>query len=651
MTLRNIALKNIKGNLEKFVMYYFSNALVVMVFFIFANFLMNPQVKNIKVMGQMGAITTEAMYLCEIVILVFSLVFTNYSISSFLKSREKEFGLLTMFGLTRSQIRSYIMFENLAVAILSIVTGLFCGIIFSKLFFMAVSAILILDAELTLTVSFKAIILTAVCFLILFQGICFISSHKIKNNNIIELLKGAKIAKPVPKFSVKKAIAAIMLIAFGYIMALLSGQAIIITMLPILVVTVAGTYMFYSQFSVYFTNKLQSNKKVFYKGTNMITLSQIIYKLKDNSRILFAVSILSAVTLTASASVYSFQKVVQKNIVVNFPQDISFIEDGIDSHQIISTESIDRILKSYGNEIQGKTKAILLKGTNEGIDKAERQKGLNNKKDFYIISNSDYNSLANSEKISKLNLKAGEAVIHSYNFTGGDGKKIFSDIKELNLNIEGQSVTYRLSDEISGGIINAEQNYANTVVISDYDFIKLKDKVKNDKLKIYYGYNLKDSMKAEKAVTEIKSQIPKEMKSRFNERVTDFTEVMKSMSLFFFIGTFISILFFIATGSILYFKLFNEVQKDKQEYIALKKMGMSFREIKKVINIQCAIMFFLPFAVAFLHTCFAIKALSNILRSNLSVYLMLIVCIYLLFQTIYYLFAKAMYIRQISRWN
>ncbi|WP_164880482.1 ABC transporter permease [Clostridium manihotivorum] len=224
-------------------------------------------------------------------------------------------------------------------------------------------------------------------------------------------------------------------------------------------------------------------------------------------------------------------------------------------------------------------------------------------------------------------------------------------MKELKLNIEGKSVTYTLRDEISGGIINADQNYANTVVISDEDFSKVKSWTKADKLKVYYGYNLKDSMKAEKAVTEMKDQIPKEMKSRFNERVTDFTEVMKSMSLFFFIGTFISILFFIATGSILYFKLFNEVQKDKQEFIALKKMGMSFGEIKKVVNIQCAIMFFIPFAVAFLHTCFAIKALSNILRSNLSIYLMLIVCIYLLFQIIYYLFAKAMYIRQISRWN
>lgn len=652
MTLRSIAFKNIKGNLNKFVMYYLSNALVVMVFFIFANFILNPNVKNVKTMGQMGGLTSQAMFLCEIVILIFTVVFTNYSITSFLKSREKEFGLLSMFGLTKGQIRGYVMFENLIVSGFSIATGLLLGIMFSKLFFMAVSAILALDAELPLLISAKAVVLTILCFLVLFQGICFMAGYKIKNNNIIELLRGERVAKPVPEFSKFKAVLSMVLIGIGYTLAIISKQAIIFTMFPILIITVAGTYLLYSQFSVYFTNKLKNNKRAFYNGINMITLSQIIFKLRDNARILFAVSILSAVTLTASASVYSIQKTLYEGAVLNYPQDISFVEEGVNSHKVIAPEKVEEILRAGGDEIAYKNKIVLIRGINEDFSKNEASKysRFANREDFYIMSNSDYNLLAKQQKKSGLNLKEGEVVVHSYNFMGGKAIKMFSDSENLRLNIDGKIASFKLKEEISGGIINSDKNRTNTAVVSDKDFNSLKGRIKEEKLQIYYGYNIKDWIKSEESVKNIKAQVSKDMRSGFEDRVIGFSQLMKGMSLFFFIGTFIAILFFIATGSILYFKMFNEIQKDRQEFIALKKMGMSIDEVKKIVSIQCFIMFFLPFAVAFTHTSFAIKALSNLLGASLSLYLMIIVGIYLLLQIIYYGFAKSMYVRQISSW-
>jgi putative ABC transport system permease protein len=649
MTLRNIAFKNIKGNLNKFVMYYLSNALVVMVFFIFANFLFNPQINNVKAMGQMGAITAQAMYLCEIVILVFTVVFTNYSITSFLKSREKEFGLLSMFGLTKGQIRSYVMFENLIVSVFSIATGLIFGMLFSKLFFMAVTVILILDFELPLIISVKAMVLTAICFLVLFQGISFIASYKIKNNNIIELLKGERIAKPTPVFSSKKAILSVVLIGCGYIIAVISDQAIIFTMFPIVIITVIGTSLLYSQFSVYITSKIQNNKKFFYNGINMITLSQIVFKLKDNARILFAVSILSAVTLTASASVYSFQKTLLAGAMLNYPQDISFIEKGLNSHEIIKPERVEEILKAGGDEIQYKNKIMIIKATNEDLSPNEAAKfnRLANTKDFYIMSNTDFNVLAKQQRKSAINVGEGEAVVYSYNFVGGKGKAMFLDKGNLKLMVEGESTSWRLKDEVSGGIINSDEKSTNTLVISDKDYNSLKSRLTEENLNVYYSYNIKNWMKAADSVERIIDEVPKEAKVRLRERVVDISALMAGMSLFFFIGTFIAILFFIATGSILYFKMFNEIQKDRQEFIALKKMGMSMEEVKKIVSIQCFIMFFLPFAVSFSHTSFAIKALANLLNTSLSGYLMLIVGIYLILQIVYYSFAKSMYIRQI----
>lgn len=173
---------------------------------------------------------------------------------------------------------------------------------------MAISVILDLNTEIPFSISSKAVKITILSFLILLNLISFITSFKIKNNNIAELLKGERIPKTTPKFSKIKSILGIVLIISGYIVGIFSGTAIITTMIPILIVVIIGTKLLFSQFSVFFTNKLQNNKGVYYKGINLITLSQIIYKLKDNAKVLFITSILSGITLASAISVYSLQK-------------------------------------------------------------------------------------------------------------------------------------------------------------------------------------------------------------------------------------------------------------------------------------------------------------------------------------------------------
>lgn len=657
MTLRDIAYKNIKGNFNKYVMYYLSNTLVVMVFFIFANFITNPSMSKLGSLGMKGALTKEAMVMCEIVILVFTFFFTNYSISNFLKTREKEFGLLSMFGLTKTQIRNYIMYENIIVTIISIATGLLLGMVFSKLFFMAITVIMVLNVDMPFVISIKAILITFFSFLLLFQGICFFGSLRIKNNNIAELLRGARVPKPMPKFSPVKTALALIFIGIGYGLAAFSGVMIILTMFPILFFTVLGTYFLYSQFSIYFTNRLKKNKRVFYNGTNIISLSQMIYKLSDNAKVLFIVSVLGAVTLTASASVYSTQQSLKAKIEENYPQDISYVDYGMDDQN----KSLDNIIKDtlnkHGYEISHENEVKLIKAKNilKSSDKEKINVGKSffygNTRDFYLVSNSDYNILTKKISREPIVLAEGEVLVHSYshNAYGIRGeRKLFNEYEYLNISIGDKDVKYKLINELNGGIINFDNKETNMAVISDKDFNELYKSVKDGNKVIYHGYNIKNWQKSTEAVKEIIALISENQRQLFTERVMDFSEMMQTMTFFLFIGTFIAILFFIATGSIIYFKMFNEIQKDRQEFISLKKIGMANYEMNQVINIQTLIIFFLPYVVTFTHSAFAITALSNLLTDDLTVYFLTIAGVYFLFQTIYYIFAKTMYMRQIK---
>lgn len=659
MTLRDIAYKNIKGNFNRYVMYYLSNTLVVMVFFIFANFIFNPVVANVKTLGMKGVLTANTMIVCEVLILVFTFLFTYYSISNFLKSREKEFGLLSMFGLTKQEIRSYVNYENLFVSFISIITGLLLGTLFSKLFFMAITVIMALDVEVSFLISAKAVALTAASFIVLFHGISFVAALRIKNNNIAELLRGARVAQTAPKFSVPKTIMAVLFIIIGYAMAVLSGVMIIITMFPVLFFTVTGTYFLFSQFSVFITAKMKKNNRVFYNGTNMITLSQIIYKLKDNAKVLFIVAILGAITLTASASVYSIQQSIKWKVQLSNPNDISFMEIGAGMNDMSVLEKTEAIIKKYGHELSRKNQVVLLKAKNPDkpvnydVKKAKKPYRNSNTEDFYIMSNSDYNNLADQLKKDKVTLSEGEVYVNSYDIIimGDKDEKLFIDNETLTLIIDDKPNKLELTGEMIGGVINVDANETNVAIVNDADFQRFKAGTPKEEQIMYYGYNIKDWERSTNAIREIASIVPQNENILFSEKITDFIEIIQTMSLFLFIGTFVSILFFIATGSIIYFKMFNEIQKDRKEFISLKKMGMTDGEMREIVSAQSFIIFFLPFIVTFSHSSFAIIALSNLLSNNITVYFLTVAAIYLVFQSFYYIFAKTMYTRQIRNFE
>ncbi len=644
MKLSDIAYKNVTGSLYKYIMYYLSNALAVTIFFIFANFIFNPSIAEVKNAGSPGLITAQALVMCEFVIVIFSVLFINYSITNFLKSREKEFGLLTLLGMSQSQVRAYIIYENLIVTAASIGTGLFFGIIFSKLFFMAVAVVLDVEGGIPFGLSTKAALLTVGCFAALFQGINLFCVFKMKSRNIVELLKGARIPRPAPRFSVVKSVLAILFLTTGYLLALLTYKSIIATMLPIVISTVLGTYFLFTQFSVLFTRLLQGNRTLFYRGTNMVTLSQMIYKLKDNARVLFIIAISGAVTLTAAGSVYSLQGWLKSSWMLHIPQDISLTVRAEYATDVPDIHKIEEAIERRNAAIQYKSKISLLQAIN-----AEHSSSISesyNDRDLLIMSNSDHNRRAKELQLKPVNLKEEEALVYTYQ--AYDVKKnVFLDREFLNVKVGSAVNRYKLTEERRVGLINPNQQTLNVLVLQDSQFNKLYEQATESEKWVYYGYNLKRWEDAASVTRELKGTVASGKNQLFFERITQFTPIMTLMNLLLFIGVFIAILFFISTGSIIYFKMFTEIQRDKAEFTSLRKIGMTDGEMARIINTQTAVIFFLPFVVAVVHAAFAVGALEKLLQADLKVYALTVVGIYFACQLIYFVFAKSMYTRQI----
>ena len=115
-----------------------------------------------------------------------------------------------------------------------------------------------------------------------------------------------------------------------------------------------------------------------------------------------------------------------------------------------------------------------------------------------------------------------------------------------------------------------------------------------------------------------------------------------------FVGLFIGIVFFVSSGSFLYFRLYSDVDEDKQKFKSIAKMGLTTEELKKVISRQTMILFFAPIIVALLHGAVALTALSHLFEYNLVEEAVWVLGGFFIIQIIYFLFVRFFYTKQIK---
>ncbi|MEY8416989.1 ABC transporter permease [Tissierella praeacuta] len=651
MKISNMAFSNVKGNLYRYIMYYLSNSFAVTAFFIFSNFVFHPSLKIKNIGGSsvslMGVV--NSMIACQVIIVIFSILFVSYSTSIFLKSRGKEFGLLSLYGMTNKQIKKYVFIENTIISAFSIVTGILSGVVFSKLFLMAMEAFM--DINLPFNISFKSLGLTILVFFVLFETVSILMLFKIRNKEIIQQIKSSKIPKEIPQFSKIKSILGVGLLVLGYGIAwIVKGAFVPLAMLPVIFIVIIGTYFTFTQFSIAIANRILKSKDIIYKKTNLISYSQMIFKLQDTAKVLFAAAILGAITFTATETIYSFFTEIASISGIDTPEDIAIIRKGETIDDIHSIDRIKEILEKHDLKTKG-----IYTVKNIWVKNEANKDNSHIKEEILIMSNTDYNKLAVSQNKEKIIVKENEAVYNfPYEVFGYNGKpekikRYPLEIAKLSLN--GEVREYKVNDEIHHSLMAlGKLGYFDAFILNDKDYNHLLRRAKGDNIVIYNGIKLDNWKSSFDASVEIRDMLGDKYQGSYYAKSIPYKGIRNNFGLTLFIGFFIAFLFFIASGSIIYFKLFNEVKQDKVEYDILRKIGATENEINKIITKQIGIIFFLPFVVSTTHSLFALKSLSNLLEKNLFTNGLIVAFGYLVFQMIYFIIIRIMYIRKV-RYN
>ena len=110
---------------------------------------------------------------------------------------------------------------------------------------------------------------------------------------------------------------------------------------------------------------------------------------------------------------------------------------------------------------------------------------------------------------------------------------------------------------------------------------------------------------------------------------------------FLFLGLFLGLLFLLATVLIIYYKQISEGYEDQRRYQIMQQVGMSRREVRRSINAQVLLVFFLPLTVAALHIAMAFPMIRKLLElfslTNVPLFIACILGTLLAFCVIYVL--------------
>ncbi|QWH62813.1 ABC transporter permease [Bacillus mycoides] len=639
MNFRQLALNNVKGNWRNYKAFLISSCLSIVVFFMYASFIYHPDVVSGNI--SMREMISKGLESMNYIVVIFSALFILYANSTFLRARKKEFGLLTLIGGTKSQLGRMIILEQLMLGSIAIVVGIGLGMLCSKLFFQALSVILKIDKTLPLVWNSKAILITAGVYFILFLILSLFSVWTVGRLQIIDLLREARKQKVEPFAFTSLCVVGIGCIIVAYVLSFqVTFMNFIILFLPIVGLTIGGTYLLFTQGSTVVLKALQKRKRSFYTYPNMFVLSNLIYKMKDNARFLFVISIITAVVSSAVGTLYVFFEDMSYKAVTSTPHAISYEEKGIHTHNVIKEGKTKELIKKHGFEEAREVTYVKLPGTQKiTMFNSEHEVPM------AIVSEKEYNAEARKQK--------REQVRGVHNAPGSATMVIMDMAKDMmkvdlakpyEFKINGQTQSVQLNEPTPFSVFN-DSEY---LIVNDQDFEKYAKLVPDEEKTKYYGYYIEDWKSTEDLVLDLKKEVAPDKQEELNNSVLAYKNIRESGAITMFIGFFVAVLFFFFACSMTYFKWFNDKEQDRIQFKSLKRIGMTDKEIRKIAIRQMGVIFFIPILIGTIHSGFALHTLGKMLYIDLWKSGAIVIGAYILASAIYFMIAQRGYLKHVK---
>lgn len=654
-----LAAGNIRKNARTYIPY-----ILTCIFTIAMYYIMSSLTKNEGILEVYGGGTVQlTLSLGCWVIGIFSFIFLFYTNSFLIKNRKKEFGLFNILGMEKKHIAKVIFYESLYVFVISMFLGFAAGILLDKLMYLLISRLINAEISLGFYISTPAMLSSAVLFGIIFLLIFLNSVRLISLSKPIELLSGGSVGEKEPKAKWLIAILGLIFLGSGYYIAVTVTNpvdALSLFFIAVILVII-GTYLLFTAGSIALLKILKRNKKYYYQTKHFISVSGMIYRMKQNAVGLANICILSTMVLVMVSSTASLMVGLEDVIKERYPFQLSFewygageedfseltstVNKAAEDENVVIERQMNYTSLEFVGVYQGGDEIIVSDGKNASM--------INDLCFLNIITEDDYLRMSGEDA----GLEDGQVLVWTdrlaYNqdhlILFGERYNIIKKVDKAFYNgslapvsvypFMGIIVKDRaVLEKLYQGQLNAYGDHASSIV--SYCLVDIKGD--DDAQTGFYE-------KAKQAIREAEANM--NMPLSTSCRVLAKQSVTELYGSLFFLGIFLGLLFTMAAVLIIYYKQISEGFDDKKRFEIMQKVGLGESEIKKSIHSQILTVFFLPLIMAGIHVGFAFPIIRKILTSfalnNILLYAATTAVTFLVFTliyaAIYSLTAKAYY--------
>ena len=614
-----LAISNLIKNRKLYYPFALSVILAVTISYLFYSLAFNPKIVDLR-----GASAIQfTLQLGLVVVTLASAIIVLYANSFVMKNRSKELGVYGMLGLEKRHLIGMTFKELLIFGLVTVTAGIGIGALFDNLIFALLLKLAKMKVELVATFQWSVVLSILLVFGFIFLVIVFLNAVRIIRMDALQLSREKAKGEKKGRFLVLQTLVGLITLGGGYYLAqsVKDPVSAVLTFFIAVMLVIFATYLLFNAGITVFLQLLKKNKRYYYKPNNLISVSNLIFRMKKNAVGLATIAILSTmvlVTMSAATSIYNGSENMKK---LMYPHDFDV------KGQHVEVEDLDKLLTQYASEknltISNKdvlNYASFGLSSQEGTKLTTFEKGQNNvmpKTVFLVFDQKDYEKMTGQ----KLNLTGNEVGLWARN-DQLKGQKAFS----LN------NQDYTIKEAIQQDFVMNHVSNQYVLLVSDYNYLVvpnlqnfLEQYQDSAVYTQFYGgmdvtasqeEQLKLSDDFDAYVNNFSHNLKSEDAMVYNG--TTKTDAIAEMNALFggilFIGIFLSIIFMVGTVLVIYYKQISEGYEDRERFVILQKVGLDQKQIKQTINKQVLTVFFLPVIFAFLHLAFAYHMLSLILK-------------------------------------
>lgn len=555
-----------------------------------------------------------------VVLTIFSLIMEIYSFNFLMQQRTREFGLYNMLGMNKKKVALVASIELFFIFLLVIVLGSALAGVFANVLYL-IFVNLTNYSDLHFSISPLAFAMTAFLFAGIFFILELLAIRTIGKTSPLILFRASEKGEKEPRGNLLLAALGVISLGAGYYLSLSSkaaGLAVIYRFFIAVLFVIAGTYLFYISFMTWYLKARRKNKGYFYTPEHFITTSQMIFRMKQHATGLANITLLAVmafVTIATTTSLYTGMASMSsglypKETSITYPVadrsqgEMAFQQSVLSHFPEKAEDSLTYLTYQAGLVYDGGKEIVISPETIANPDFSKMAF-------TYFITQDDFRKLGNdlpdlaanqvafmrpSEKPSLEKVTLGDS---SFENVANLDKAIFPDITNtLNAAVMVVSDDNVLESIRSYYEANNPQGYQVSL-----DYRVFTDMTNEELAKV--GEQAGDAYNISDANGEFIGYVMQ--KTDFNNMIMGFTGG------FLFTGFLLGISFLLGAALIIYYKQYSEGHEDKKSYKILQEVGMSQQAVKKTINSQTLLVFFMPLAMATLHFVVALVMLKQML--------------------------------------